>query len=691
MAQSLFLWVLERTIPVTLVILAVLAARLLLKKAPKILSYLLWGVVLFRMLCPFSLQSPVGLLPDLEPAAATVLTPMQTGETAPLEGELTPHTADPLVPTEADTAQPKQNPLVPVWVCGAAALLLYSGVCYFKLRRRLVGSVREKGNVYLCDTIATPFVLGFFYPRIYLPTTLSASEREYILCHEQHHIRRGDHIFKVLAFLALCLYWFNPLCWVAFCLAGKDMEMSCDEAVLKKLGGSVRADYAASLLKLATGRRILGGTPLAFGEGSTKSRIKNLAGWKRPVLWVVVLSAVFALVLTACLAADRPADQEASAPPADQTEASEGIVQEGQLLSLWYANQNGQATRVELELPKGLKAEKATVSSDPFFPDSPQEGEIQLTKDGQVVALISTTPFGAPTEDLPELVDPATDDTLPMPIFAGIALSNHADFVDYTVIASGPCAATATARFIWQDLSSSDLPAVEIPWSSRPCILAYNWSEADWFLELSVLDPQVFSKEVLEQVAKSIRIGENGGDLKAAPPKPPAAKTKLSSTIEQTFSTPEMLSLLLSEYEKPWKMNLNQIFSGWPATEEVTEEEKAQYADAMGIPNENLTLVRLSAEEIESFLISVSGMDLDRLETQLSKDEGWVQLPDTGFWYGPALNPSASLTVLEAEVLETGETEFIYQLNTAQGNVTRKAQIMGDAEHGFWVYFNIKQ
>ena len=198
-----------------------------------------------------------------------------------------------------------------IWLLGIATMAIYSAVSYFSLRRKLVGSILLRDNIYLADGIGSPFVMGFIRPKIYLPSALSEQEQSYIILHEQHHIRRGDHITKALAFIALCIHWFNPLVWVAFVLSSKDMEMSCDEAVVKKLGEGIRADYSASLLSLATGRRIIAGTPLAFGEGDTKSRIKNMLNWKeaRPA---VVFVSVVAVLLVAIVCGTNTASSDES-------------------------------------------------------------------------------------------------------------------------------------------------------------------------------------------------------------------------------------------------------------------------------------------------------------------------------------------------------------------------------------------
>ena len=326
------------------VILVVLLARLLLKRAPKILSYALWAVVLFRLLCPLSWESSVSLIP--EPALDTKAPALsfklpdprqsagsgQEGSGSALSGPVELSQDALTVPNEvvqsipADSLEPVQTgesereetfrfPLEWVWFGGAVLLALISAARYGCLRRRLRQCILVKENIYLADGIPTAFVTGVIRPRIYLPSDMPEDGREYVLAHERCHIHRGDPLIRLLSFGALCLHWFNPLVWLAFYLAGQDMEMSCDEAVVRRLGADIRGGYARSLLELSVGRKLFTFTPLAFGEGSTGKRIRNLGKWKKPVLWAVVLVAVLCAVLAVCLLTDPK--QEATTLPAE--------------------------------------------------------------------------------------------------------------------------------------------------------------------------------------------------------------------------------------------------------------------------------------------------------------------------------------------------------------------------------------
>lgn len=336
-------------------ILAVLLARLLLKRFPKVISYGLWAVVLIRLLCPLAFSSEVSLLGLWDaPAKEAVVgsrieyisiqgEPMANmpgiDEGLPQEssnndilvakGKYTDinsskindnrqKNADLNEPTVTVTVEESLDarrllPLAALWLLGFVLMLLYGSLSEHRLRRKLVGAVCLRDHVFLSDYITSPFVMGVLRPRIYLPSTLGEQEQKYILLHEQHHIRRLDHMVRTLAFLALCIHWFNPLVWAAFILSGKDMEMSCDEAVIRQMGQEIRADYSASLLGLATGRRIIAGMPLSFGEGDPAGRIRNLARWKRPALWAVLVAVAGCGVLAAALLTNPKEKEEESA------------------------------------------------------------------------------------------------------------------------------------------------------------------------------------------------------------------------------------------------------------------------------------------------------------------------------------------------------------------------------------------
>ena len=331
MLSKIFSHVLHMSLTATVVIVAVCLARLFLKRAPKIYSYLLWALVLFRLLCPVSLVTSFSVIPDSVSSGAILTeweddyigqthtiydnrsefdTAVEAGrETFPAEeGHYYVVTGGDGI-SEPNTVENTLLPLLSkIWIAGMLVLILHSILSYARIRKQTRVAVLFRKGVFLADDVASPFVMGLIRPVIYLPGSLDPSERKYIIAHERHHIRRGDHIFKALGFLALTIHWFNPLVWIAFILASRDMEMSCDEAVIRKMGEDVRADYSASLLNLATGHRLFTGTPLAFGEGDPTGRVRNLAKWKKPAFWVIVICSVLCAFLAVCLLTD-PEDE----------------------------------------------------------------------------------------------------------------------------------------------------------------------------------------------------------------------------------------------------------------------------------------------------------------------------------------------------------------------------------------------
>ena len=311
---AIFERVLNMSLTGSIVIAVVLLARLLLRRAPKIYSYMLWAVVLFRLLCPISLSAGLSVL---KPLPVTTSQGLSTVTYRPVEpvipafGKIGQEDArpEPAETVKAKTDAQAMTLAAAVWLTVGGALAGCSLVQYIVLRRKLREAVPYQGEILLSDKIRTPFVMGVLSPKIYLPWDTPQEERRFIIAHERHHLHRGDPLWKLLGYLALCVHWFNPLVWLAFFLGGKDMEMSCDEAVLNRLGEDIRADYSQALLRLATHKRLIAGMPLAFGEGETKGRVRNMARWRRPKVWVSGICAVLCLVvLAACALNPQKAD-----------------------------------------------------------------------------------------------------------------------------------------------------------------------------------------------------------------------------------------------------------------------------------------------------------------------------------------------------------------------------------------------
>jgi len=316
--EALFLGVINMSITGSYVILFLIVARQFIKKAPKSFSYALWSVALIRLICPFTLESIISIIPvNVKSVSADML--YSTNPKINIGIGAIDNAVNAYLPS--GTPYASVNPMQAwifigetIWIVGIAAIIIYSLISLIGLRKRLKNAANESGNIYISESIDTPLVLGVFRPRIYLPAAIRSEEREYILIHEKTHIKRFDHIVKILSFLVLCMHWFNPLVWAAFFLSGKDMEMSCDERVIKSLGDGVKRDYSYSLLSLATGKRILGAAPLAFGEGETRGRVKNVLNYRKPSFWMIAVAVMICLAAAAMLMTD---------PKTPQTESNE--------------------------------------------------------------------------------------------------------------------------------------------------------------------------------------------------------------------------------------------------------------------------------------------------------------------------------------------------------------------------------
>ena len=309
---DLFLRIVELSWQAGVLALAVMLARLVLRRAPKWAVCLLWALVAVRLVLPFSQQSPVSLQAAQSPVTAALCELPQTQEAAQKTDEVLPSgSTEPLTPrppTEIVTAQPVPMPkpvmtvslLAAVWLAGVAVMLTYLLTSYLRIYHQVRTAVRLEDNVYRCDRWGTPFVLGVFRPRIYVPVGVDEADLPQVLAHERCHIRRGDHAVKPLAFLLLAVHWFNPVLWAAYILLGRDMENACDERVLQTLDSAGRAAYSRALVACAVQERPAAVCPLAFGETAVKERVKNALRYRKPALWAAVLLLIAAVIIGVC-------------------------------------------------------------------------------------------------------------------------------------------------------------------------------------------------------------------------------------------------------------------------------------------------------------------------------------------------------------------------------------------------------
>ena len=304
--SELFLKIVNMSISASWVVVAVLALRFCLKKAPKWVNVLLWGIVAARMVFPFSIESVLSLIPSAETISPTIMmeqTPsVQTGVPA-LNHVINPVISGSFTPAPGASANPLQiwiPVLAGIWLFGIAALFLYSAVSYCRLRRKVCEAVILRDNIYQSENVCSPFVLGIIRPKIYLPYHMDSREVGHVIAHEQTHIRRKDHWWKPLGFLLLTIHWFNPLMWLSYVLLCRDIELACDEKVIGKMGNAQRADYTQALVACSVDRRLIAACPLAFGEIGVKERVKSVMNYKKPAFWIVLASVIVCAVIAVC-------------------------------------------------------------------------------------------------------------------------------------------------------------------------------------------------------------------------------------------------------------------------------------------------------------------------------------------------------------------------------------------------------
>ena len=315
--DDVFLKIVNLSISASWLILAVLVLRVVLKKAPKWVMPLLWGVVALRLVCLFSIESALSLIPSAETIPSEIVT--ETREPVLYEQATLDIVTNPTLPSAAEVpvgvsrqqAQVDFNIYSVLWLAGMAALLVHALVSAGKLKRKLATAILLRDNIYESEFVDSPFVFGVVKPNIYLPMHMDEGTAAYVIAHEHAHLARRDHWWKVLGYLVLALHWFNPLVWVAYILFCRDIELACDEKVVKGLDGAARADYSQALLSCAAPKRAVAACPLAFGEGNIKMRVKSALHYKKPAFWVAA-AAVLAVVIVAVCFLTNPKSERGS-------------------------------------------------------------------------------------------------------------------------------------------------------------------------------------------------------------------------------------------------------------------------------------------------------------------------------------------------------------------------------------------
>ena len=307
---DLFLSILNMSLSASWLVAAVVLLRLVLKKAPRWLHVVLWGLVAVRLLCPFTLESALSLIPSAEVIPADIaLSPapaIQTGIEA-VNNAVNPVIQESFTPEPAASANPLQILLAVaanVWFIGAVLMGLYALFSYLRLRNHVKMAIRVQENIYLSEYVDSPFVLGVFRPRIYLPYHMGETDQRHVIAHERTHIRRKDHLWKPLGYVLLTVHWFNPLMWLAYVLLCRDIELACDEQVIGNLAAEQRADYSQALLNCSAHRSLIAACPVAFGEVGVKARVKNVLNYKKPGFWLMAAAITASIIVALCFLTD---------------------------------------------------------------------------------------------------------------------------------------------------------------------------------------------------------------------------------------------------------------------------------------------------------------------------------------------------------------------------------------------------
>lgn len=336
--SEVFLKVVNMGISASWLVLTVLLLRLVLKKAPKWICVILWGFVAIRLICPFSIESVLSLIPSAETVSPEIMmdwTPEVSTGIDSLDTVINPIISQSFAPQAYASANPLQI-LIPVcanlWILGILIMLLYTAFSYFLLRRKIAVAVRLRDNIYQSENVVSPFVLGIIKPRIYLPFRMGNNNSEHVIAHEQSHICRKDHWWKPLGFLLLTIHWFNPLMWLGYVFLCRDIELACDEKVIFAMDNNTKADYTEALVACSVHRRSIAACPLAFGEVGVKTRVKSILNYKKPTLWVIIAAILVCVAVAFCFLTD---PQTQNSPDSGQAETIVGN------LRTYYKNADG--------------------------------------------------------------------------------------------------------------------------------------------------------------------------------------------------------------------------------------------------------------------------------------------------------------------------------------------------------------
>lgn len=335
--SSFFLEIVNMSISASWIVLAVLLLRLLLKKAPKWITVLLWGFVAVRLICPFSIESAMSLIPSSETINTDIMVegdfmvendsvvehkplidtgvPIINDAVNPIiEENFSP---EPEMESQGDISKTPMQVIISIlswgWVGGMVVMLAYTVISYLRVKNKIGTAVLLRENIFQSENVVSPFVLGVVKPRIYLPFHMNEQDIEHVIAHENAHIRRKDHLWKPFGFLILTLHWFNPFIWLGYVLLCRDIELACDEKVVKEFDNQQKADYAQALLTCSVNRRMIAACPIAFGEVGVKDRVKSVLNYKKPAFWIIIVAVLAGVIAAVCFLTDPVSEKDTSA------------------------------------------------------------------------------------------------------------------------------------------------------------------------------------------------------------------------------------------------------------------------------------------------------------------------------------------------------------------------------------------
>ncbi len=388
---DIFLKLFNMSITAGWLILAVICIRLLFRKMPKWVNCMLWGVAAIRLICPYSIESRFGILPSTEPIKSSTVVEGNVQNYIPsidshltiVENTINPMLAENFAYNESNSVAPLQIVTYAaglVWCCGMVLFIIYTIYSAVKLHKLVREAVCVRDHVYICDAVKSPFIWGIVRPKIYLSSALSVRETDYILAHESAHLKRKDHWWKVLGYLLLCIYWFHPLCWIAYSLFCKDMELACDEKVAKDMTFHEKKEYSEVLLSCARQRRLMMVCPLAFGEVGVKERVKSILHYRKPTVWIMIAMAAVLGIFAACFLTNPSKEYQIKITiPAGSTApfcySDEEISPKGNTLT-FYASEGLGDTEITL-LPVEAREENAYDEPTYITPGMPVKMDVE--------------------------------------------------------------------------------------------------------------------------------------------------------------------------------------------------------------------------------------------------------------------------------------------------------------------------